>query len=283
MAGGASQQRVLEAGPEVHDITGPGVATFQAPGDYAWFDGGDPLGFDPRASLYHKLLASHNQGVGEALVERLPLKPGELWVDIGTGTGAMVAALQNHARSNNGPIWIFGIDRAGRMMDEAWESASNRGIPAWFIQRDLIDLSWPRGMVDGVTALLLFHLVDDLDAILRRAFQALKPGGRLLYAVSADSNPFVQMIMHQLEGPGDFFKRGQQKIRHHVVQAGFVIEQERTHQDIITVDNPEAMRDLISSIGGPATRGIRRDIVPPSTIPRVFQLVWAQKPSEEAS
>ena len=165
------------------------------------------------------------------------------------------------------------------MMDEAWKSTADAGNPAWFVEHDLAKLRWPRGMVDGVTALLLFHLVDDLEVILSNVFQALKPGGRLLYAASADQNPFVKMIMRQLQGPEDFFKRGQKQIQKQVLGAGFVIEQERTYEDSISVKNPEAMLDLISSIGGPATRGIRHDIVPPQRIPRVFQLVWALKPS----
>ena len=270
-------KQVLESGLTVHDVTGPGMATFEESSNYVWFEGGDPLGFDPRAAVYHKLLAAHNQGVGEALVESLPAKSGDIWVDIGTGTGAMVAAL-GKACQPYAPVWIFGVDRAGRMMDEAWKSTADDGIPAWFVERDLAKLRWPRGMVDGVTALLLFHLVDDLEGILRQVFQALKPGGQLLYAVSADQNPFVKMIMRQLQGPGDFFKRGQQQIQQDVLRAGFLIERERTYEDSIAVENPEAMLDLISAIGGPATRGLRRDIVPPATIPRAFQLVWAKKP-----
>ncbi len=277
----SGDEQLMEAGLAVFEVAGPGVMTFRDPTHYAWFDAGDPLGFDPRAALYHKLLASKNQGVGDGLVEDLPFNPGELWVDIGTGTGAMVAALQERARSI-GPIWILGVDRAERMVEEAWRASAKGQSPAWFVQHDLEDLPWPHRMVDGVSALLLFHLVDDLDAILRSVYQALKPGGRLLYAISADSNPFMHMIMKQLRGPGDFFKRGQQKIEQAVLKAGFTIERERLHKDIITLDNPEAMRDLIASIGGPASRGIRPDILPPSTIPRVFQLVWAQKPYEEA-
>lgn len=277
--GGVKQD--LEGGVTVHYVIGPGVVTFEESSNFVWFDGGDPLGFDPRAAVYHKLLASHNQGVGEALLENFPVKSGDIWVDIGTGTGAMVAALSQVFKPNH-PVWILGVDRAGRMLSKAWESTRDTGIPTWFVERDLAKLRWPRSMVDGVTALLLFHLVDDLEMILSRVFLALRPGGRLLYAVSADQNPFVKMIMRQLRGPGDFFKRGQEQIQKQVLGAGFVIEQERTYEDSIAVENPEAMLDLISSIGGPATRGLRRDIVPPKRIPRVFHLVWAKKPSQGA-
>ncbi len=277
----SGDEQLMEADLAVFEVAGSGVVTFRTPSLYAWVDAGDPLGFDPRAALYRQLLASKNQGIGKGLVEDLPLNPGDLWVDMGTGTGAMVTALQERARSI-GPIWILGVDRAGRMVDEAWQASANDQSPAWFVQHDLSDLSWPHRRVDGVSALLLFHLVDDLDTILQSAYQALRPGGRLLYAISADSNPFVHMIMKQLRGPGDFFKRGQQKIEQAVLKAGFTIERKWLYEDIITLQNPEAMRDLIASIGGPASRGLRADILPPSAIPRVFQLVWAQKPYEEA-
>lgn len=277
----SGDEQLMEANLTVFEVVGPGVVTFRDPTHYAWIDAGDVLGFDPRAALYHQLLASKNQGIGEALVEDLPLSPGELWVDMGTGTGAMVTALQERARSI-GPVWIIGVDRAGRMVDEAWQASANDQSPAWFVQHDLSDLHWPHRRVDGVSALLLFHLVDELDVILRSVYQALRPGGRLLYAISVDSNPFVHMVMKQLRGPGDFFKRGQLKIEQAVLNAGFTLEREWLYEDIITLQNPEAMRSLIASIGGPATRGLRPDILPPSTIARVFRLVWAQKPFEEA-
>lgn len=260
---------------ETYDLYGPGTLNFSQASHFMLVESSDELGFNARAPLYRTLMEARNREVGRALAEGLKVDPRQIWIDIGTGTGAMVQALQE---LDSGPGWIIGVDRALRMIDEAWRRGSSPS-PAWFVAHDLLTIRWPHQVFDGATALLVLHLVDDIDQLLGRLYQSLKPGGVFAYAASSDANPFVQMIMHQVDHPGNFFKRGQGKIRKSVTEAGFEIIRQETYQDRITLDNPQAMVELISSIGGPASRGIRRDIVPPTSIDRVFDLVWAQKPA----
>ena len=266
----------VEPGEAVHKLTGPGTLQFLKGSHYAWFETWDELGFGPRAVLYRTLMESRNRGVGQALATGLPLGPNQIWVDIGTGTGAMVQALQEQAKGQ-GSIWILGIDRASRMIEEAWRHPSGDS-PAWFVAQDLLSVNWPEDTFDGITALLFLHLVDDIDRLVGEIYRALKPGGLFAYAVSSDANPFVRMIMHQLARPGDFFKRGRRAILQSVVNAGFEVVRSESYRDEIILDNSEAMRELIGSIGGPASRGVRADITPPRSIERIFDLVWAQRP-----
>ena len=272
----------LEPGEEVSVLTGPGSVQFLRTSHFVRLQAWDEMGFDLRAAAYRALMESRNQGVGQALAAQLPLQSGQIWVDMGTGTGAMVQALQERA-AERGPIWILGIDRASRMVEEAGRHVSVE-VPVWYVVNDLLAVTWPEGTFDGITALLLLHLVEDIDHLLAQVYRALKPGGRFAYAVSSDKNPFVHMIMRQVEGPGVFFKRGQAKIRQRVLNAGFQIERTESYQDEIALDTPQAMLELISSIGGPASRGFRSDITPPPSVARVFDLVWARKPgaTEEA-
>lgn len=263
----------------VYELVGPGAIFFLEPSHYVWLQAWDELGFGPRAEMYRILMESRNLGVGQALAAALPVARGQIWVDIGTGTGAMVQALQERAAEPES-VWILGIDRASRMIDQAWGHPKG-GVPAWFVAQDLLALRWPQRMFDGVSALLLLHLVEDLDGLLGNVYTALKPGGLFVYAVSSDANPFVRMIMHQLAGPGKFFKQGQAKIRQSVLDAGFEIVRSETYRDKIVLDNPEAMIKLIASIGGPSNQGLREDVKPPRSIDRIFDLVWAQKPSND--
>ena len=83
--------------------------------------------------------------------------------------------------------------------------------PAWYVGRNLAAVQWPE------------------DGELR-------------------CNPFVRMIMHQLKGPGDFFKRGEKQIRQSVLRAGFEVTRDDIYHDEIVLDDPEAMVRLISSI-----------------------------------
>lgn len=236
--------------------------------------GKDPLGFGERVHGYHVMMEERNRAVGKALAQGLTLRGGQIWVDVGTGTGAMVEALRETAQE---PLWVFGVDQARRMIQHAWER-QDPSFSAWYIERDVLRLPWPTAMLDGVTALLVLHLVEDIDPLLHRIFRALKPGGTFAYAVSADGNPFVRMIMRQLNGPGDFFQRGQKRIHDALLRTGFQIGATAVYRDEIRVDSPEAMRALIQSIGGPASRGLRDDVSPPPVVERVFDLVWAFKP-----
>ncbi len=266
----------MEPSEAVYELVGPGAVSFLESSHYVWLEAWDELGFGPRAEMYRMLMESRNRGVGQALAAVLPVARGQIWVDIGTGTGAMVQALQERAATHES-VWILGIDRASRMIDQAWCHPS-ADVPAWFVAQDLLALRWPQRMFDGVSALLLLHLVEDLDGLLGNVYNALKPGGLFAYAVSSDANPFVRMIMHQLAGPGKFFKQGQAKIRQSVVRTGFEIIRSETYRDVIALDNPKAMTELIGSIGGPGSQGLRKDVTPPPSIERVFDLVWAKRP-----
>ena len=273
----AEKTEFLQAKGQIHELTGPGMLRFVTHSHYVQLEPGDKLGFDARAAAYLAVMETRNENIGLALAQGLSVNSGQIWVDVGTGTGAMVHALQQRADQKD--VWIVGIDRASKMIDEAWRHQRDNA-PAWYVGQDLLTVKWPDSMVDGITALLLLHLIEDVDLLLSRLYRALKPGGIFAYAVSADSNPFVRMVMHQLTGPGDFFKQGQQPIRKSVLAAGFEIVREDTYRDEIVMDSPDAMLQLIGSIGAPSRRGVRTDVLPPTSVERIFHLVWVKKPAD---
>lgn len=95
----------------LYELTGPGTLEFIEFSSYIWIEPGDPLGFGERAALYQTLMETRNRDVGQALAAGLTLRPEQIWVDIGTGMGAMVQAFQEQA-PRDGTLWIFGIDQA---------------------------------------------------------------------------------------------------------------------------------------------------------------------------
>lgn len=99
----------------------------------------------------------------------------------------------------------------------------------------------------------------------------------MAYAVSAPDNPFVRMVRQQVVGPGDFLRRGADKIQEATRQAGFEMVKTLGYRDEIVLEDGAAMRILLSSIGGPGSRGLRTDRIPPPTVERKFTLVWARK------
>ncbi len=240
---------------------------------FVWLRLAPDLGFGAHAAGYRAEMESRNANIGRELVRNIPFMPGQTWVDVGTGTGAMISVLYDAEPD----LWVLGIDQSSKMLQEAWRHHGS-AHPVWLVEKPLETLYWPRNVVDGVTALLVLHLVDHVEQVVGKVFQALKPGGVFAYAVSADGNPFVRMIMRQLATPGTFFLRGAEPIHRAVQQAGFNINRREIYGDRLELPSPEAMRTLISAIGGPASRGLRDDIVPPQAIDRTFELVWAIKP-----
>ncbi len=128
--------QVLEGDETVYEIAGSGSLTFVHGGRYAWFDGHDLLGFGIRAPLYQSIMEPRNREIGEAFVQRFPLSTNETWVDIGTGTSAIVQALQSYSRQQGVKNWIIGIDGADGLIEQAWSHQTDT-LPARFIDQDL--------------------------------------------------------------------------------------------------------------------------------------------------
>ncbi len=126
-----SHTQILHADEQIHEVTGSGTLRFVAYSRYVELEPGDKLGFDLKATAYRAVMESRNENIGLVLAKGLPLNSGQIWIDIGTGTGAMVHALQKQA-TNQQTIWIIGVDRASKMIDEAW-----RVIKVITLRRDM--------------------------------------------------------------------------------------------------------------------------------------------------
>ncbi len=99
----------------------------------------------------------------------------ETLVDLGTGTGALLAEL---ARRDARPRRAIGFDRSPAML------AHVPALPAgWRVETASAHaLPLPSASADVVTAAYLFHLLgeDERAAVLAEARRVLAPGGRLV-------------------------------------------------------------------------------------------------------
>jgi len=114
----------------------------------------------------------------EEVVKKLELKPGEIVVDIGAGTGyftrLFAAAVGDEGRA-------IGLDIEQSMVDYMQEDAKKRGLSnyeARVVKPDDVGLS-PQS-VDVIFICNTYHHINNRVNYLKRLTQALKPNGRIV-------------------------------------------------------------------------------------------------------
>lgn len=113
----------------------------------------------------------------EALFEALPLGPGDIWVDLGAGTGINLAFLGDRAKSvEKGYL----VDLCPSLLEVARKRISVRGCPA--IETVMADATTFRpivGEADLVTFSYSLTMIPDWFAAIDNALDMLKPGGHI--------------------------------------------------------------------------------------------------------
>jgi len=114
---------------------------------------------------------------GQRTVDRLALTPGARVVDFccGTGASALPAAIAVGPSGH-----VLGVDVTPALIAVAERRAADaRLTQAHFVAADVRTLELPAASVDAVVSVFGLFFLDDMAAMLRRAWQWLAPGGRL--------------------------------------------------------------------------------------------------------
>jgi 2-polyprenyl-3-methyl-5-hydroxy-6-metoxy-1,4-benzoquinol methylase len=114
--------------------------------------------------------------IHELVVERLAPNPGDRWLDLACGTGA-VAELAAAAGAN-----VTGIDLAPVLIETARERAAERGLEIEFVVDDTERLGLEEGSYDKVSSTVGVMFAPDHEAVARELARVTSPGGRIALA-----------------------------------------------------------------------------------------------------
>jgi len=125
------------------------------------------------AADYDRRWSGYLRRTIQETLTRMPLHGGERVLEVGCGTGALLAVLAER----HPPPLLSGIDPVPQMLARARDRLREEVIlkEGWAEQLPFDDEQF-----DVVVSLSMFHYIRDPDAALAEMFRVLRPGGRLV-------------------------------------------------------------------------------------------------------
>ena len=120
-------------------------------------------------------------------------RPGDLVLDVATGTGNTAFALAPHVRR------VVGLDLTREMLEEARRVGAERGIGnADWVLGDALHLPFQDDTFDLYTVRAAPHHFADVDAFMAEAFRVLKPDRDVVFIDCAPPMP-ARDFLHEVE------------------------------------------------------------------------------------
>jgi SAM-dependent methyltransferase len=149
--------------------------------------GGPMLGF--LAMLESRGHAAGYRGVVQRVIEAVQLRPGEIVLEVGCGSGVLDRWLARYKRQANR---IIGVDVNRYLLREATALAMQEGLAdvIKFQEGDAEGLPFPDNHVDVAVSFTMLE-EGNADRMLAEMMRVAKPGGRLAVMVRAIDIPWV--------------------------------------------------------------------------------------------
>jgi len=129
----------------------------------------------------------------QEVVELAHPKPGDLVLDVATGTGNTAFALAPHVRR------VVGVDVTRAMLDQARRVAAERGIlNVDWVLGDAVRLPFPDDSFDLYSVRAAPHHFGDVRAFMAEAFRVLRRGRDAIFIDCAPPLP-ARDVLHDVE------------------------------------------------------------------------------------
>jgi len=133
------------------------------------------------------------RGIRGKAVSRLELKPGARVLEVGCGTGRNLARLVQAVGEQG---HVYGVDLSEGMLQEARELSIKAGwCNVTLIESDAIEYTLPE-LVDGVIFSLSYAVIPRHREALRRAWEHLRPGGRVVIMDAKVPSGLLGRLVH---------------------------------------------------------------------------------------
>lgn len=150
---------------------------------------------EEEAKRYEKIRVAAILGpVAQALVESAGIRPGNIVIDIGCGTGPAARAAAGYANESGR---VIGVDINPAMLAVADAARDVPGAPVEWHQQNAEALSFNNETFDVALCSHSLPFMADPERVLAEAYRVLKPGGRIAVSAwcSVRDNPYFDALI----------------------------------------------------------------------------------------
>jgi SAM-dependent methyltransferase len=189
--------------------------------------------------------------VHDALLEALAPQPGERWLDVATGTGA-VALLAARAGAE-----VTGLDLSPALIETAKQKAAAEGLEIDFEAGDAEALPYEDASFDAVCSAIGTQFAPDHAAVAGELARVCRPGGRLGLAcwtpdsgVAAMFGVMKPFMPPPAPGQGNIFDWGRPEHAQELLGDAFELEFE-TRDTVLHAESGDEVWQVFSTAYGP--------------------------------
>jgi ubiquinone/menaquinone biosynthesis C-methylase UbiE len=187
--------------------------------------------------------------IHDVVVERLAPAPGDSWLDLACGTGAIAE------RAASAGARVTGLDLAPVLIETAKERAAELGLEIDYVVGDVERLALADGSYDKVSSTCGIMFAPDHEAAARELGRVTAPGGRIALANWTPTGGLAKMFKvmapyQPAPPPSSPFDWGDEDRVRDLLGEWFELELEE-HVSTLRMPSSEAYWELFSTSYGP--------------------------------